>query len=76
MSRRFGPHSSGHQLIPQATPMHSNKAFAIEQALRILVADRPDLKEKFQKAADEATDYDVWNLLGALADCCSKNDHR
>ena len=54
-------------------PMSPDKALiAIEQALRILVADRPDLKETFQKAADEATGYEAWNLLGALADCCSK----
>jgi hypothetical protein len=53
--------------------MRTNKALlAIEHALRIIVADRPDLKEKLQNAADEASDYEVWNLLGWLAGCCSK----
>lgn len=57
--------------------MPTDKALlAIEQALRVIVMDRPDLKEKLQKAADEATEYEVWNLLGPLADCCSKNDRR
>jgi hypothetical protein len=45
---------------------------AIEKALNNVVADRPDLKAGLQKAADEATEYEVWNLLGALGDRCSK----
>jgi hypothetical protein len=54
--------------------MHTDETLlAIEQALRIIVADRPDLKEKLQKAADQTSVYEVWNLLGALADGCSKN---
>jgi hypothetical protein len=49
---------------------------AIFRALRIIVAGRPDLMQALQKVADEATEYEEWNLFGALADCCSKNnDH-